>query len=153
MGQNRIMLSIYATKNIYCINDPIELKILFENVSDQDVLLIDPETWQISSLFFYIKNASEHKIYAEPRKIRNVFADPDIKLVLLKSGAQIEFCYPDIKSQYFDEYQYKMDKEGLYYVSARYNPGRVFRTKKGMISYRGKITSNEIEIQLKKCTR
>ena len=146
----KIKLSIYAGEKYYCMNKPVGVKIVFENISDEDVLIVDPKTCK-SRLSFKIKNSRSEEIKLERVEgpIRD-FAETRIKLIIIKPGTRIEFCYNDITSQYFNQLKCALNEEGSYFVNAEFIPYR-FITKDGRKSYSMKIKSNEIEILVKKC--
>ena len=150
-GNSEIKLLISPVKDSFCLDEPVKLKVVFENTSGHDIFLIDPEKWQICCLFFYIRDPLGKTVQDKPKQRLWTFANPEAKLVLIRPGARIEFYYPDIRSQYFDQYHFVLNLIGEYQVYAEYVPARTVSTKDGKTSYSGKMVSDIIAVKIKSC--
>ena len=147
---DKLRFSISPFEARYCANTPIELRLTFENTTDADVLYVDPRACE-SCLSFNIKNSRHEPL--QPKHVGDVIYqiyDAHLKLARFKPHGKIEF-QRDITVQYFGQYKYTIDNEGLYHISANFYPHFRLVTKDGKEAYRKELHSPELAITVSNC--
>lgn len=149
-GLKKIKITLLSVEKYYCVNKPLEVKVVFENVTNDDVLVVDPRTCE-SCFYFDIKNSKGEKVKPEVGETIYQIHETNIKLTILKAGSRIELK-KDVTKQYFGLNKYSLQNEG-YYISATFRPRYRFVTEDGKKAYYEEIPTNEIEVLLRKCQK
>ena len=144
-------ISICAIRPFYCISEPIGVKFIFENVSYDKILIVNPETCK-AWIYFSIKNSKGEEIkpaiIADPRK--QIATEAGIKLSILKPKESISISIEDITSQDYGQEKYILE-EGTHLVTAMFKPRGRILSKDGREAYTENNVSNEISIFVSKC--
>ena len=146
-----VRITVNPMKENYCVKSPVNLKISFENLTDKEILLIDPTKCE-ACLFFEIQDSNNQRINPEITEGRVYeIKDKDIRLLTLKAGSKVDF-ERDITTQYFGLNKFVLPNEGIYYVTAKFLPQGKYHTKDGRQSFDKIIKSESLKIRLTKCT-
>jgi hypothetical protein len=147
-NRDKVRVSVLPQKKEYCAGQPVEVKVVFENTTDKDLLIVYPPSCTRSCLFFGIKNGRKQDVRPEPDKgpVVSIF-ETDIKLAIFKPKAKIELVR-DITVQ--PNVKYNLE-EGIYFVTAHYMCGDIWVTRDGRKTLRLNLESEPIEISIKKC--
>jgi hypothetical protein len=146
-----VRITVNPIKETYCVKSPLSLKVSFQNLTDKEILLIDPTRCE-ACLFFEIQNSKNQRINPEITEGRVYeIKDKNIRLLTLKPGSKIDF-EKDITTQYFGLNKFVLPDEGIYYVTAKFLPQGKYHTKDGRQSFDQIIKSESLKILLTKCT-